>query len=443
MIKNKIFNISIIFLIICFTLILIGGSFLFGVKTGLLREKPYFDKVIQVYNFSKEFKKAIRNIFDINNVQTVGKLNLSEIENKQYLVDEYKLGIQTGKIPSKFVLVINMSLRENNQINHYLVFIYKNNIIHQVVLDERKFKKSKNIYKWPHGFLISDSKYIYYNFDSGNSLVKKNICGELIWEIEGQFHHLMSINKNYIWALLKEKNGDYDIAEKFVKINADSGKIIKSFSTKDLIKANLPFDFFSIKQRDLSNIWEYEPFHFNDIDVLTDEFSNYFEKFEEGDLMISSRSLNSIFIINPDSLKIKKFLFGIARRQHDPDWNKGYVTIYDNQTYWGIDDKGREIRPHKSRIIKIKSFVDDSIETLKFDTSFESDARGNHHILDLGNNEVYSLIVSPYEGKLLLFKENKKIYTIINNQKGDVFPISNGKIFNNKRIIDNIKTCKN
>ena len=41
--------------------------------------------------------------------------------------------------------------------------------------------------------------------------------------------------------------------------------------------ANQPYDYFSIKQRDLSSLWEYEPFHFNDIDVLTEEFSDYFE----------------------------------------------------------------------------------------------------------------------------------------------------------------------
>ena len=97
---------------------------------------------------------------------------------------------------------------------------------------------------------------------------------------------------------------------------------------------NQPYDYFSIKQRDLSSLWEYEPFHFNDIDVLTEEFSDYFESFKQGDLMISSRSLNSIYIIDQNTLKIKKILFGLTRRQHDPELEQGYISIYDNQTEW-------------------------------------------------------------------------------------------------------------
>ena len=62
-------------------------------------------------------------------------------------------------------------------------------------------------------------------------------------------------------------------------------------------------------------MWEYEPFHFNDVDVLTDEFSDYFENYKQGDLMISSRSLNSIYIIDPNTLKIKKILFGLTKNK--------------------------------------------------------------------------------------------------------------------------------
>ena len=63
-------------------------------------------------------------------------------------------------------------------------------------------------------------------------------------------------------------------------------------------------------------------------------------------------------------------------------------------------------------------------------------------ILDLGKDKIYSLIISPYEGKLLLFGGKDLIYSLENNQKGEVLPISNGKIINNNKIIDNIKRCK-
>ena len=114
---------------------------------------------------------------------------------------------------------------------------------------------------------------------------------------------------NYLWTLKKINSGNSSFTEIFTKIDAGNGEILDSFNVDDLIKANVPNDYFTIKQRDLSSIWEYEPFHFNDVDVLNKKLSGYFSEFSEGDLMISSRSLNLVFIVNPISLKIKDLFF--------------------------------------------------------------------------------------------------------------------------------------
>ena len=33
---------------------------------------------------------------------------------------------------------------------------------------------------------------------------KEDICGKTIWSLEGDFHHLMSLNGEFIWALKKK-----------------------------------------------------------------------------------------------------------------------------------------------------------------------------------------------------------------------------------------------
>ncbi len=427
MIKNKFFKFSLIYLI----LIAILGSFLltfiFGVKVGVLRQEPYFNKIIELYTIANNFKKNLNNMFYKKNIQKISDENINENE----------ISIDYGKIPEDIVIASSLSTWNNDNVYHYLVFLSEDNIIHKVKLDESKnLKKNDDLYKWPHGLIIDD-QHIYYNFDGGNSLVKKDFCGNIIWEIEGNFHHLMSKNNNYLWVLKKENQGDYDTAERFVKINSLNGEEVFSFNTLDLIEANQPNDFFSIKQRDLSSIWEYEPFHYNDIDVLTDKFSSYFNEYSSGDLLISSRSLNSVFVVDPFNLKIKKFIFGLTRRQHDPDWNRGYITIYDNQTAWRLGK-----RYLKSRIVKMENLEQKKISSLNFDTSFESDARGNHDVLDLENGNIYYLILSPYEGKILLFYNNNKIFSFKNIQKGDVLSVSNGKILNKRKIINKINLCK-
>jgi hypothetical protein len=442
MFQNKFFLISLFFIIMTLILSSLLGSFLFGVKVGLKRENPYFDKIFHLYNISKNYDFKISKIFDKAHLQKVKKNEQKKI-NYKTLSLENKIGIQSGNIPENLIIAATLSLLEDNKkVNHYLIFLKENKIIHKITLDETKFKKVENYHKWPHGLIIDNLEHVYYNFDSGNSLIKKDLCGNVIWQIEGKFHHLMSINENYLWVLKKENFGDYDTSENFLKVNAFDGKILDSFNTKDLIKANLPYDYFSIKQRDLSSVWDYEPFHYNDIDVLTNKFSKYFDNYNEGDLLISSRSLNSIFVVDPKNLKVKKFLFGLTRRQHDPDWNKGYVSIYDNQTEWGNTSSGEEIRYFNSRIIKMNQLDEKNLETINYKSSFISDARGNHEMLDLGKDKIFSLIISPYEGKLLLFDGKNLIYSLENNQKGEVLPISNGKIIKNNKIIDNIKRCK-
>ena len=94
-------------------------------------------------------------------------------------------------------------------------------------------------------------------------------------------------------------------------------------------------------------------------------------------------------------------------------------------------------------LTRVKQLEEDTLETVNYNTSFISDARGNHDILDIDNNNIFSLIISPYEGKLLLFNSSSLIYSLENNQKGEILPISNGKIINNFQILDNIKKCQN
>ncbi len=436
MMKSKILKYSIIYLLIILFLGSICLSFVFGVKIGLLRKDPLFSKVIEAYNLSQNLRLEINKIFNKKRIQAVSN-SIDNNDKKNNFKLKNNLEIYNGSVPNQFTILTSLSVWEDDEVKHKLVFISDKEIIHEINLQEiQAVSKNNDIYKWPHGLIIDDEHFIYYNFDGGNSITKKDICGKTIWTLEGNFHHLMSLNDEFIWALKKKRFGDYDIAEEFVKINKFSGNIVYSFNVRDVIVANQPYDYFSIKQRDLSSLWEYEPFHFNDIDVLTKEFSDYFESFNQGDLMISSRSLNSIYIIDPNTLKIKKILFGLTRRQHDPDWNKGYISIYDNQTEWK-DGK----RYEKSRIVKVLGALEQNLETLKFDVDFISDARGNHEILEIDNLK-YTLITSPYEGKLLLFKNEKNIFTLFNKQKSDVLPISNGKILNKENFQYSLNLCK-
>lgn len=254
--------------------------------------------------------------------------------------------------------------------------------------DKEYFRPDTNVV--PHGMEIAPDGSILMAYDNGGLLTKYDFCGKEVWSIKGLFHHSIAFEGEkafwtWKWDFIKKHNS-------LVKINYADGAIIKKFSTQDIERANPEIDIFGIREMDTANSSVAvnkggHKWHPNDIDPLPHEFAEFFPAFRPGDLLVSYRSPNLVFVLDQNSLKVKWWRQGLTRRQHDPDWNQnGTITIYNNNMHRKF-----------SSIISVNPRTFDAEVLLDGKNyNFYSWQMGKHQVLDDGT----LLITSPYQGRV-------------------------------------------
>jgi hypothetical protein len=270
--------------------------------------------------------------------------------------------------------------------------------------------------KYVHGFALLKDGSIIFSFDEGVSLQRFDPCGRRIWSIGGLFNHSVTLDEDekVVWTLRHEVKDERLLHDTVLEVAAATGEIIRRITTEDISAANPALHILDIRERDrnlvrenprnTSEEWLVDPFHLNDVEPLPASIADRFEGFEAGDLLLSARSLNLVFVVDPDTLKVKWWRMGAWRRQHDPDWQPtGEITVYDNRM--SLD---------YSRIVGI---VPASQSTrVVFDgrsADFYSRIRGKHQITRAGN----LLITSPQQGRVFEVEPNAHMALEIFNLK--------------------------
>lgn len=211
-----------------------------------------------------------------------------------------------------------------------------------------------------HGLTMLSDGSVIYSFDGGMSLHRKDKCGRTLWAIPGEYHHTVTPDEteSTVWALRTDNVGETDEPSdtsdpagdvKLVQVATADGKIVKEFTIADIIAANPEIDILELRRRHppdlggnaagLAGQWLEDPIHLNDTDPLPSRLVDKFPMFSAGDLLISAREINLLFVIDPATLKAKWWHVGATIRQHDPDWQSdGTLSVFNNRTGRGYSD---------------------------------------------------------------------------------------------------------
>jgi len=223
-----------------------------------------------------------------------------------------------------------------------------------------------------HGIGVFRDGSIVVNFDGGKVLAKLDACGESVWTITGNYHHV--VFQSYdgtIWTWE---------GKSIVQVEPDTGHILKRIDLRDdIIEKHSLHGLFSIRadEGEVGIKYLKDAWHPNDVDVLGPKMADAFPMFDTGDILISLRSLNLVAVLDANDYQVKWSSIGPWHRQHDPDFlADGSISVYNNNMGLG-----------NSNIIK--SYPGTNRTEIVFQGTehipFYSWQRGKHEILENGN----------------------------------------------------------
>lgn len=242
----------------------------------------------------------------------------------------------------------------------------------------------RNVFQ--HGLQPLKDGSIVVTFDNGDAIARIDPCGETIWVTPGRFHH--TVEQAYdgtLWTWQSEdtpeENQDTTVlTEYMVQLDPEDGTVLRRIDLiRDVIEAHGEHGRFAVHAAPNPErlTFQPDPFHPNDVEVLSPEMAPAFPDFEAGDLIISLRSLNMIAVLDNQDFRVKWSRIGPWHRQHDPDFQAdGTISLVNNDMGLG-----------SSQILSVNPTTG-AVETL-YEVAehggFYTWQRGSHEVLSNGN----------------------------------------------------------
>jgi hypothetical protein len=220
----------------------------------------------------------------------------------------------------------------------------------------------------PNGNVVLNLEYV--------GTVRLDACGNIRWSLAGGNHHSVAqADDGSFWVpgispqrRSKSKrypNGFPGLKDRGIWVDkilniSRNGKVISMINIIDMIYENgLDRHIEKMmgglgdpgkKDENIDNIT-----HLNDVEPLSSSMADEYSLFGAGDLLVSLRNLNLIFVFDPETKNVKWSSSAPFIYQHDPDFTgEGWIGVFDNNP--SLVRNGRMI--DKSRILSIQTHAD-------------------------------------------------------------------------------------
>lgn len=235
-------------------------------------------------------------------------------------------------------------------------------------VDRRGDPTSKNLhgaYLFPNGDVLVNVDYV--------GTARLDACGRVQWRLpKGTHHSIHRAADGSFWIpgtsqrprarSARHPEGfpgldDPVWLDQLLRVNAE-GTVLESINVLDVLYAN-DLERYIVKayqpQASTDEPRTKDITHLNDIEPLSPSMAASYPSFEAGDLVVSLRGIDLVFVLDPDSNKVKWHASDPFIRQHDPDFmGAGWIGIFDNRE----DFSKRGTMLGGSRIVALQPHTD-------------------------------------------------------------------------------------
>lgn len=256
-----------------------------------------------------------------------------------------------------------------------------------------------------HGAQLFENGDVIFNFQN-LGMAKLNKYGEVVWKLPYMTHHPFYFSKDgTLWVCGRKYHEQKNKAfpgmkppfwEPIILQVSLDGEVLQEISLLEVMYEN--------NKEALMFMWGerwYDWAHLNNVKVVEKDVAKASPLFEQGDLLVSFRNMNLLFVFDPKSKHIKWMQIGPWLNQHDPEFlSDGTISVFDNRRVrkwdWRKPLGGKSYWFDGSRIITIDPVTNETSTIYggsKNEQFFFTNIMGEHQYLDNGN-----ILITESEG---------------------------------------------